>query len=504
MTADRREFLRFAAATSGFWALNQERGYAAAPPTPGQWPKSPFLEGNFGPVQEEVTLENLQVIGKLPADLDGMFVRNGPNPRFAPLGNYHWFDGDGMLHGLRIADGKASYRNRFVRTPSWQAEDRAGHALYGGLADPPTVGSQFRDRPPQNKANTALVWHDGRLLALWEAGPPTEMKVPGLETKGFHSYGGKLKHPFTAHPKVDPETGEMMLFGYTLYRKPYLQYSVVDRNGQLTSTTPIDLKLPVMMHDFAVTAKHTIFMDLPEVFDMARALKGQHPLVFMKERGSRFGILPRHGHGNEVRWFESPPCFVFHVLNAYDDGDDVVLLACRMPEFPGAVAFGNTGGHPSEQGKAAPLEPVLYEWRFNLKTGAVKEGPMDDRTCEFPRVNDGRLGRKTRFGYAGCTDGGAVFVGFLKYDLETGTAKKLGFGKGRSGGEGVFVPKPNATSEDDGWLLTFVHDLAEYKSELFIADARSFDAEPVARIKLPVRVPYGFHGAWLDGKTLGG
>lgn len=502
MQFDRRDFLRTSAFAGGFWALGEVTSDALQLAPPGKWPNSPFLQGNYGPVREEIVADRLEVVGNLPRELNGMFVRNGPNPRFAPLGNYHWFDGDGMIHGLHLADGKATYRNRYVRTAAFLAEEKAGHALYGGISDPPTVGSQFKNRPPLNRANTALVWHDGRLLALWEGGPPHEVKVPSLETVGPHTYQGKLKHAFTAHPKVDPATGEMILFGYNLVMRPFVHHSVVNAKGEMISTTPIELKQPVMMHDFAVTASKSIFMDLPEVFDLSRAMKGQHPLVFQKERGSRFGVLPRHGQAKEIRWFESPSCFVFHTLNAYDEGDEVVLLACRMPEFPSEVSFGGDS-HPSDRAASKPLEPILYEWRFNLKTGGVKEGPRDDRTCEFPRINDDLAGRKTRYGYAGCTDGGTEFSGFLKYDLERGGSKRISFGSGRTGGEGVFVARPGGKAEDEGWLLTFVHDRATNKSELFIADAASFDAEPVARVKLPVRVPYGFHGQWLDGKLLG-
>src|SRR5215212_4790103 len=229
-----------------------------------------FLQGNFSPVREEITADNLTVIGKLPPEMDGMFVRNGPNPQFPPIKNYHVFEGDGMLHGVHIREGRASYRNRYIRTPYWKAENAAGRALYGSFLDPPSVtallrlGRNWLKRLPlmKNTANTALVYHDGRLLALWEGGEPHEIQVPGLDTVCPYTYSGGLKHQFTAHPKVDPATGEMLFFGYSPF-KPSVQYSVVNAQGQIISTTTIDVPRPVMMHDFAVTPRHTLFMDLP-------------------------------------------------------------------------------------------------------------------------------------------------------------------------------------------------------------------------------------------------
>jgi carotenoid cleavage dioxygenase len=431
-----------------------------------------------------------------------MYVRNGPNPQFPPQGGYHWFEGDGMLHGVRLRDGKASYRNRWVRTAAWSAEHKAGMALYPSFLDPPSKKVGLGTLPPSNKANTALVWHDGKLLALWEAGEPHVIAVPSLDTVGPHKYDGKLKHPFTAHPKVDPTTGEMFFFGYNVMMKPFVQYSVVDAKGKITRTTPIELPRGVMMHDFAVSQQHTIFMDLPETFSLERAVKGQPPFLFEPKLGARLGVLPRYGEGKEIKWFTIDPCYVFHTLNAYDDGDEVVLLACRMKEFPTGLDF-TAAPHPSDNG-LGPIgaQPFLYRWRLNLKTGAVKEGPLDDVSTEFPRIHEGLTGTPTRYGYL-ARAGGELFDGLLKYDLTKGTREQHALGKGRSCGEAVFVPRQAAKTEDDGWLLTFVHDAASGKGELLVVDAREIKGPPVARVHLPARVPFGFHGLWLAGKTLG-
>ncbi len=493
---DRREFLLHAQWAGGFWVLSSREGWAGDPPKQRAWPKSPFLEGNFGPVFKEVVHDQLRVEGQLPQGLEGLFVRNGPNPRFAPRGQYHWFDGDGMLHGLFIQGGQARYRNRWVRTASFLEEEQAGEALYAGIMDPPTVNASGI-KSPLNKANTSVVWHDGKLLALWEGGPPYEVQAPKLETVGPYTYLNKLKHAFTAHPKVDARTGEMFLFGYNLVRKPYLQYSVVNAKGQLCHTQPIDLEMPVMMHDFAITENYALFMDLPEVFDLKRAMRGQHPLIFMKERGSRFGIVPRAG--GAVRWFPSPACFVFHVLNAYEEGDEIILHACRMAEFPDVLSADDGRKKKDDEG----VNPILYEWRFNLVNGKVHEGPIDHLPVEFPRVADALVGRKTRFGYTGYTKGSEpMFCGFAKFDLTQKTKQLHALGAGRYAGEGVFVPKPDAKTEEDGWLLSLVYDQSRQSSELIVLDAADWLRPPLARVLLPVRVPFGFHGIWIDAKFL--
>ncbi|MFM7150548.1 MAG: carotenoid oxygenase family protein [Gemmataceae bacterium] len=483
MVLDRRTFL---AASSLALIAGEDRNS----PT-----NSPFLQGNYAPVREEVTAENLKVIGKLPAEMDGMFVRNGPNPQFPPRNAYHWFDGDGMLHGVRVRDGKADYRNRYLRTEGWREEHAAGKALYNGLLGMPDLKKLALGQDGhKNTANTALVWYDGKLLALWEGGAPHAVKVPSLETLGKHTFGGKLRHACTAHPKVDPVTGEFLFFGYQPVQ-PYLQYSVADANGVILRTTPIELTRPVMMHDFAVTEKHSLFLDLPVLFTFKRLLQGQSPFGYEPERGARVGILPRHGKGTEVKWFAIDPCYVFHTLNAHDEGDEVVLLACRMAGFPTEIT-------PPEKLSDQAMRDTgafLHRWRFNLKTGAVKQEALDDVAADFPRINETLTGKPARYGYLATLRWDAL----VKHDLTKGTCQRHSMGKGRSTGEGVFVPRRGGNSEDDGWLISYVFDASTNKSEMVVVDARDFTGEPVARVLLPARVPFGFHGIWIEGKHLG-
>lgn len=458
---------------------------------------NPYLDGNFAPVHSEIKCDRLPVIGELPSGLCGLYVRNGPNPQFPPLGRYHWFDGDGMLHGVHISDGKATYTNRYVQTRGWKIEHEAGHAIWTGLLEPPKMDNPHG--PSKNTANTALVWHDGRLLALWEGGEPHQISVPGLETVGPYTYGGQLVSAFTAHPKVDAVTGEMMFFGYSPAQPPYLHYSVVSAQGQLLRTVPITLPVGVMMHDFAITENYTIFMDLPLTFRLSRMQRGEPGLLFESELPSRFGILPRHGNNSNIRWFESPACYVFHTLNAYESGDEVVLIACRMNGTSVLNASTNSRDSKSDI-------PRLHRWRFNLSTGAVVDEQLDDFASEFPRVNEQHLGRPTRYGYTAQSAPRAMplFDGLIKYDLLTGSSQTHEFGRRRYGGEGVFVPRPGATAEDDGWLLTFVYDELEDTSELVVVSAMDMTSSPLARIQLPKRVPYGFHGTWVSQAQMSG
>jgi carotenoid cleavage dioxygenase len=456
--------------------------------------RNPWLVGNFAPVRREVSVENLPVSGALPPELDGVYARNGPNPQFPPWQPYHWFDGDGMVHAVRLRAGQASYTNRWVRTLGWQREHAAGRALWGGLLTPPAFDNP--DGPFKNPANTALLWHARRLLALWEGGEPYALRLPTLDAVGPYTFGGRWPHPFTAHPKLDAATGELHFFGYHVGEPPYLWYGVADAHGEVVHTTPIDLPAPVMMHDFALTERHVVFLDLPFVFAVERLLAGEPPLVWAPERGARLGVLPRRGDGAAIRWFAVAPGYVFHVLNAFEQDDALVVDGCRYPR----MGFGLTGADG-----AADAPAVLYRWRLDLRAGTVQERALDDRASEFPRVADRLVGRPARYGYAAlfAPDGGVgMAAGLVKYDLLTGRDEVHRHGAGRGGGEGVFVPRPGAIAEDDGWVVTFVYDAASDTSELVLIAAQDFAAPPVARVHLPQRVPWGLHGCWIPSESL--
>ena len=465
-----------------------------------------FLTLNYAPVCKEITADNLEVIGQLPQQLSGTFLRIGPNQRFSPLGLYHWFDGDGMVHGVDIRNGSASYRNRYVRTEGWKIEQKEGKAIWPGLLNLPRFDEPY-GMMMKNVANTALVWHHGRLLALWEGGEPYELSLPNLDTVGSYTFNEQLTFPFCAHPKIDPKTGEMMFFGYQPLTKPYVQYGIVSPEGDIVKTMPIDIPSPISMHDFAITENYTIFLDMPLALKPMRVLQGKIPLVFERNKPSRFGIIPRHG--GEMRWFNVPSCMVYHVVNAYEESNEVILVAYRMdwtqlfiPDRENPLNFASTDGLLE---KIEPEITKFYRWRFNLSTGQVKEEMLDDEVCEFPRINDNLVGRKMRYVYSGI---GAsymerpLFDGVKKYDLEARTAQSVYFGRGRFGGECVFAPRPDGKTEDDGWILTYIYDAVAQRSELIVLDAQYLTAEPVARIVIPQRVPFGFHCEWVSSEKM--
>lgn len=290
-----------------------------------------------------------------------------------------------------------------------------------------------------------------------------------------------------------------MFFGYSVAQPPYLQYSVVSAQGELLRTIPIDLPVGVMMHDFAITEHYTIFMDLPLTFRPERLQRGEPAFMFEPDSPSRFGILPRHGDSSSIRWFESPACYVFHTLNAYEEGEEVVLVGCRMNET-------SVLGTPSEPQNSESDTPRLHRWRFNLNTGEVKEAMLDDVASDFPTLNDQRLGRSFQYGYTARMAAGPMplFDGLIKYDFASGNFQMHEFGLGRYGGEAVFVPQPDAVAEDNGWLLTFVYSTTEETTELVVVNAQDVASEPVARISMPQRVPYGFHGTWVAKTQMGG
>ncbi|MBD6617418.1 hypothetical protein FNW02_16675 [Komarekiella sp. 'clone 1'] len=458
-----------------------------------------YLTDNFAPVKQEITADNLTVIGELPQELNGIFLRNGPNPQFEPIGLHHWLDGDGMLHAVNISNGKASYRNRYIRTEGFEIEQKQGKAIWPGLLNLPRFDAPY-GLMMKNTANTSTIWHAGKLLALWEAGAPYEIRLPDLETVGVHTFDGKLASTFTAHPKVDAQTGEMIVIGFAPIAPPYLEYSVVSAEGKMLRTVPIDIPAPVMMHDFAITEHYTLFLDMPLVFSPMRIMQDQLPIKFEKQNPSRIGIVHRHGDNRTIRWFNISTCMLYHVANAWEEGNEVVLIATRAPDTYLFIPQKDNG----EGGDTEFEHFRLYLYRINLATGVVKEQLLNsnDTATEFPRINDDLTGRKTRYVYASRQ---ATYMrprllldGLLKYDLETGSTQVHEFGRGRFGGDSVFAPRPGATSEDDGWLLTMVWDALAKKSELLVVDARNITAPPVARIIMPQRVPYGFHGNWVS------
>jgi len=455
--------------------------------------QNPFLQGNFAPWRMEGTADDLEIVGEIPRDLAGTYYRNGPNPAFEPPGRYHWFDGDGMIHAITLGDGRARYRNRYVASKGLQDERAAGQALFKGLLDlDVTEAPSFK-----NTGNTNIVFHAGRLLALMEAAYPTRMEPTTLETLGEHDFDGRLAGAMTAHPKMDPETGEMLFFGYSPF-PPFLQYHVADRSGALVRSEVIDVAWPSMIHDFAVTKDHVIFILCPLVFSLENAAKGRGVFSWEPERGTRLGVMPRAGGNADVRWFDTDASYVFHPMNAYEDGDAIVLDVARY----GRLDFMS----PSAARDPAYREDNaarLHRWQIDRRGGGVKSTPLDDVVSEFPRVDERLVGRKHRYGYVAAREPGMneagqpVWTAVRRYDLERGTTQTRAFGAGNGVGEPLFVPRTEASAEDDGYVLVLAYDEARNASEFLILDAQNIAREVIAKVVLPHRVPYGFHGNWV-------
>ncbi|MFP6684639.1 MAG: carotenoid oxygenase family protein [Polyangiaceae bacterium] len=426
-------------------------------------------------MEGETEAFDLKIEGELPQALRGVFVRNGPNPYNGTTG--HWFLGDGMLHGVRLEDGKATwYRARYIDTPVLGVE--------------PSDGLEIPDIR-EHQANTSVVHHGGRVLCLAEIGLPFEVSANDLGTIGVHDFGGKLASPMTAHPKIDSASGEMFFFGYG-FLPSGLDYHVVDSSGQITLSQKITVPEPTMMHDFQLTATRAVFMDFPLVFDMDEALAGEAmPFVWKPSLGSRIGVMPRSG--GEVAWFEIELGYVFHTVNAYDDPNDgaVVLEAIRYASMweNGAGDF-NTVGH-------------LHRWRIDVENGNVKEEALDDRGIEFPCIAPSKQGRPYRYSFGLTIDSDAPSTpafepnAIIKYDREKGNKSIHRMPGPRRLGETTFVADPNGSAEDDGWLLAYDYDYDNDSSALVVFDARDMSAPHVARVLLPRRVPYGFHGTWV-------
>eukprot|EP00268_Persea_americana_P052379 TRINITY_DN585_c1_g1_i1.p1 TRINITY_DN585_c1_g1~~TRINITY_DN585_c1_g1_i1.p1 ORF type:complete len:547 (-),score=108.37 TRINITY_DN585_c1_g1_i1:282-1922(-) len=488
-----------------------------------------YLSGNFAPAVEETPpCKNLPIKGFLPDCLDGEFVRVGPNPKFAPVAGYHWFDGDGMVHGMRIKDGKATYVSRYVKTSRLKQEEYFGGAKFMKIGDLKGMFGLFMVNMQMLRAklkvldisygtgtgNTALIYHHGKLLALSEADKPYVLKVledGDLQTLGMLDYDKRLSHSFTAHPKIDPFTEEMFTFGYS-HTPPYVTYRVITKDGIMLDPVPITIPEPVMMHDFAITENYAIFMDLPLYFRPKEMVKGKLIYSFDATKKARFGVLPRYAKDElQMRWFELPNCFIFHNANAWEEGDEIVLITCRLQNPDLDMVSGIV------KEKLENFKNELYEMRFDMKTGAASQKQLSVSAVDFPRINESYTGRKQRFVYGTILNNITNVKGIIKFDLHAepeGGKSKLDVGGNiqgifelgprRIGSEAIFVPrKPGVTSEeDDGYLIFFVHDENTGKSEVNVIDAKTMSADPVAIVELPHRVPFGFHAFFVSEEQL--
>ncbi|GIL78894.1 hypothetical protein Vretimale_112 [Volvox reticuliferus] len=484
-----------------------------------------YLSGNFAPVSDEL-LEELEIVeGKVPEGLNGCYVRTGPNPFFKPVAGYHWFDGDGMLHLVRLRDGKASYCNRFVETERLQQERQAGRPLFVRLGDMfglrglalillvrlgRAVGVLDNSKG-LGTANTALVYHAGRLLTLNEGDLPYGVRITCngvVETMGRLLMQETWGNNFTAHPKLDPQNGELLFIGYKLDSKPYLSAGIMDVYGNLVRQWNIDIHRPVMMHDMAATEQYLVILDLPLCFDPEAMIKEKSlPFKLRNELPSRIGLL-RRDHPScptgfaDVQWFTLPgPSFMaFHVAASWEEPNgDVKVFACQMNELDLSL-------HHLTRAEYG----LLTEYTLSPSTGVAKLRQMTKVPGDFPVINPSKATRKCKWCWMATPDHNAsplAFLGIAKMDLEAapGTdacVAMINYPPGMFGGEAVFVPRAGTTVEDDGYLVVYVYDTKADTSYMNIYCARTMSSTPIASLRMPRRVPYGFHGTWVTEEQI--
>ena len=457
----------------------------------GSSPINPYLAGNFAPIRSEDDYD-LEVVGEIPADMAGTFYRNGPDPQFDPPADHHWFAGDGMIHAFHVEGGKVRYRNRYVRTPKWLAENAAGRTLFGTFGNPMTSDPSVLGTDA-GLANTNIVWHAGKLMALEEGHKPFALDPLTLESLG---YLDEYQGPVTAHPKLDPETGEMVWFAYIGNGLPFaneLSYGVTDKSGKVLRRDTFAAPYCSMVHDCLTTRNHALVPIRPLTGSLQRAMSGAPPFAWEPEKGGFVGVLNRTAAVDTVKWFEIDPCFVFHPMNAWEDGN---LIHADVMEYETAPLFPNVDGSMNRNNGAR-----LVRWTLDLAgdSNAIKRQQLDDLAGDFPRFDERRAGLSYRHGwFAGSSRraGDAGFGVIAHVDLKTGKRSTYDLAAGDGAGEPIFIPRKAGADEGDGWVISVVYRGEEDRSEFLVFDAQNLPGGPIGAARLPRRVPYGFHGNW--------
>ena len=467
----------------------------------------PYLQNAWTPLREEVNATDLQLLaGVVPQDLDGIYLRNTQNPVFPALERYHPFDGDGMLHMVSFAQGQVAYRNRFIATKGLGAELERGQRLWAGLMEDPALSQ----RPGwgahgaiKDASSTDVVVHAGRALTTYyQCGEGYRLDPQTLEQQGIPSWSPL--DGISAHCKVDEHNGELLFFNYSKHA-PYMHYGVVDRNDKLVHYVPVPLPGPRLPHDMAITENFAILNDFPLFWDPELLKLGKHVVRFHRDLPSRFAVIPRRGQPEDIRWFEAEPTFVLHFLNAYEEGDEIVLDGYFQDEpmprnFDGAPAGYERMMSYLDQYK---MGTHLHRWRFNLRTGKTTEQRLDERVLEFGMFNQRYATRPYRYAYSAVQVPGLfLFNGYVKHDLQTGESWQITLPEGQFASEAPFAPRLGATAEDDGYLVSFITNENTQRSEVVLIDCQRFAEGPVCRIALPHKLCSGTHACWASGSDL--
>lgn len=482
--------------------------------TPELVAEHPFLSGPFATTTNEwyANTDTLKVIGDIPRDLDGIYVRNAHSQVHQPIGIYHPFDGDGMLAAVHFHDGRADFRNRYVQTTGFLAEQAAGKSLWPGLMQPHLATRRGWGAIGAMKDNsgTDVLCHAGKLITSMSQGSePWRLDPITLETLGPDAnWAAKVPDGVSAHFKVDPFTGDMMFFNYP-ERFPHMHYGVVNKDNKLVHYEPIELPGPRWPHDLGITTNYSVLHDLPYFFDPADLARGKRSLSFHRDIPARFGIVPRFGVNRDVKWFEATPCYILHITNCYEAGDEVIMDGCIMPNpyMPavGEKHDGNVYARMKAHLDKHNNKTLMHRWRFNMKTGQTREERLDDEVTEFPVCSNDYVGLPYRYSYNILYEPGEwLFSGLKRYDLQTGATMRFEYGKGRYGSEPQVARRIGAKTEDDGYVVTMVTDMNTNSSECMVLDAANIAAGPIARVILPERIVAGTHACWVEGDRING
>ncbi|XP_030543072.1 carotenoid 9,10(9',10')-cleavage dioxygenase 1-like [Rhodamnia argentea] len=520
---------------------------------------------NFAPVSELGEAINVDDIeGAIPDDFPaGVYIRNGPNPLFGGLkstksvfgrSSHTWIDGEGMLHAVYIdknSDGRwiVHYNNRHVETETYKLEKQRDRPSFLPAieGDSPAILSAYLLNSLRfgtvNKliSNTNVFEHGGKFYSIAENHMPQEIDIFTLETLGNWNVDRDWKRPFTSHPKRAPGTGELVIIGVDAV-KPFMELGIISADGKkLLHKADLKLDRCSLCHESGVTQRYNVIMDFPLTIDINRLVRGGPLIRYNKKEYARIGVMPRYGEGNSMQWFDVETSCTFHILNCFEDGDEVVLWACRALEsiIPGpdfgldkfqwfSKRFKPTRSREeivsvtTEEEEEGSFFSCAYEWRLNMKTGKAKERNLTGTkySMDFPMINSNFAGLKNRYGYTQVVDSSASSIsGMPKYgglaklyldQPKTGISLKENrieetimldyheFGENIFCTGAAFVPNENGFEEDDGWIITFVHNESTDTSQVYLIDCKNFSGEPIMKITLPCRVPYGFHGTFVS------